>query len=165
MTRSEIVRAVDRFDLKFTQFLGRWSLPTLRVSLGIVFFWFGWLKLFPGQSPAEGLVQATTDILFFGLLPGRTAVAVIGLWEVLIGLGLLSGRFLRATLLLLAVQMVGAFSPLVLFPLETFVRPPITPTLEGQYILKNMVLVAAALVIGSQVRNQDTAGNRLQPSA
>lgn len=152
MSHHAVTRAVDAFDVAFTGFLARWSLPFLRVALAVVFLWFGALKLFPGQSPAEALVADTTRVLFFGLVPERAAVALIGAWEVVIGVGLLLGRGLRVVLALLALQMVGAFSPLVLFPLETFVRPPLTPTLEGQYILKNVVLVAAALVIGSTVR-------------
>lgn len=165
MTRQHVARAVDAFDARFTGFLARWSLPFLRVSLGVVFLWFGALKLFPGQSPAEALVADTTRILFFGLVPERAAVAAIGAWEVAIGAGLLAGRWLRLVLALLALQMVGAFSPLVLFPLETFVRPPLTPTLEGQYILKNVVLVAAALVLGSTVRTGQTqaGGGRTAP--
>ena len=152
MTRHTLSQTIDEFDTRFTAFLNRWSLPFLRASLGLVFLWFGALKLFPGMSPAEDLVQATTKILFLGLIPGREAVALIGIWEVVIGLGLLTGRFMRTTLALLALQMVGAFSPLILFPFATFVIPPFTPTLEGQYIIKNIVLVAAALVLGANVR-------------
>ena len=70
----------------------------------------------------------------------------------LIGVGLITGRFLRATLLLLVVQMLGTLTPLVLFPTETFTIFPVAPTLEGQYIIKNLVLVAAAMVVGATVR-------------
>jgi uncharacterized membrane protein YkgB len=80
------------------------------------------------------------------------AVPVLAIWECLIGLGLLSGRYLRATLLLLFVQMLGTVTPLFLFPAETFTHFPWAPTLEGQYIIKNVVLVAAAIVIGATVR-------------
>ena len=73
---------------------------------------------------------------------------MLAAWECLIGIGLLTGRFLRATLLLLAVQMVGTMTPLFLFPDETFTRFPIAPTLEGQYIIKNLVLIGAAMVVG-----------------
>ena len=73
---------------------------------------------------------------------------MLAAWECAIGLGLLTTRFLRATLLLLAVQMVGTAMPLILFPAETFTRFPLTPTLEGQYIIKNVVLIGAGMVIG-----------------
>ena len=79
-------------------------------------------------------------------------MVMLATWETLIGLGLLTGRFLRATLFLLAVQMAGAATPLLLFPWETFTRFPFAPTLEGQYIIKNVVLVGAAMVVGATVR-------------
>ena len=69
-----------------------------------------------------------------------------------IGLGLLLGRWMRLTLLLLFVQMLGTITPLILFPAETWIRFPLVPTLEGQYIIKNVVLVTAAIVLGATVR-------------
>jgi len=124
----------------------------LRLALGIVFLWFGALKLVPGLSPAETLAGRTIETLTFGVVPATVAVPVLAIWECLIGLGLLSGRYLRATLLLLFVQMLGTVTPLFLFPAETFTHFPWAPTLEGQYIIKNVVLVAAAIVIGATVR-------------
>jgi ABC-type uncharacterized transport system permease subunit len=84
------------------------------------------------------------------------SLPLLAAWESAIGLGLLSGRLLRTTLLLLFVQMPGTLMPLLLFPEETFTRVPLAPTLEGQYIIKNLVLVGAALVIGSTVRHRRT---------
>jgi uncharacterized membrane protein YkgB len=126
--------------------------PALRVSLGVVFLWFGALKLFPGLSPAEALATDTIRLMSFGLVEGGGIAFALGAVEVLIGLSLVFGFALRLTLLALLVQMVGTFLPLVLFPILTFTSPPYAPTMEGQYILKNLVLVAAALVIGSSVR-------------
>jgi len=77
---------------------------------------------------------------------------VLAAWECLIGLGLITGLFLRFTLLLLFVQMPGTVTPIFLFPDEIFVRPPFVLTLEGQYIVKNLVLISAAIVIGATVR-------------
>jgi uncharacterized membrane protein YphA (DoxX/SURF4 family) len=147
----------DRLDRRITTALAASAVPVLRVALGVVFLWFGALKFFPGLSPAQDLAARTVEQLTFGLVPPAVALPVLAAWECLIGLGLLSGRFLRATLLLLAVQMLGALTPLVLFPAETFTLVPIAPTLEGQYIIKNVVLVAAAMVVGATVR-----GGRLQ---
>jgi uncharacterized membrane protein YphA (DoxX/SURF4 family) len=143
---------LDRIDRRITTTLAAAGIPVLRISLGLVFLWFGVLKFFPGLSPAQDLAARTIEQLTFGLVPPAVALPVLAAWEVLIGLGLLSGRFLRATLLLLAVQMLGTLTPLVFFPAETFTVFPIAPTLEGQYILKNMVLVAAAMVVGATVR-------------
>ena len=98
-------------------------------------------------------------MLSFGLVPAAVVPAGAGrAGRSSSALGLLSGRYLRATLLLLAVQMLGTITPLFLFPAETFTVFPIAPTLEGQYIIKNLVLVAAAMVIGGTVR-----GGQLQP--
>lgn len=148
----------DRIDRRITFALAAAGVPLLRVALGIVFLWFGALKLVPDLSPAEDLAARTIEVLTFGVVPPALALPVLAVWEVAIGLGLLAGRFLRVTLLLLVVQMAGTLTPLVLFPEETFTVFPIAPTLEGQYILKNVVLVAAAIVVGATVR-----GGQLEP--
>lgn len=124
----------------------------LRTNVGIVFFWFGVLKFFPGMSPAHDLAARTIEKLSFGTVHSNVSVPVLATWECLIGLGLLFGVFMRATLLLLAVQMAGTLTPLVLFPSEVFTRIPYAPTLEGQYIIKNAVLISAAIVLGATVR-------------
>ena len=87
------------------------------------------------------------------------SLTLLATLECAIGLGLISGRFMRLTLLLLAFQMVGAASPLFLFPAEVFTRFPYAPTLEGQYIIKNVVLVSAGLVIGATVRGGGLTAN------
>lgn len=128
------------------------GITLLRVSLGIVFLWFGVLKFFPGLSPATELAARTIRTLSAGALSDSTAIYILATWECLIGLGLLAGRLLRTTLLLLWLQMAGTLTPLVLFPSEVFTVLPIAPTLEGQYIIKNVVLISAAIVIGATVR-------------
>ncbi|MCS6908645.1 MAG: DoxX family membrane protein [Anaerolineales bacterium] len=150
----------DRIDRRLTQWMAKNGILLLRLSVGVVFLWFGLLKFFPGLSPAEGLASKTIVTLSFGLLPARTAVLILAVWESLIGLGLIGGLFLRATLLLLWLQMLGTITPLFLFPNECFTIVPFVPTLEGQYILKNMVLVSAGIVIGATVR-----GGRLSAEA
>jgi len=127
----------------------RFSMILLRISLGIVFLWFGVLKFFPELSPAEELATRTIEVLTLGIVQPALSRPVLATWEVLIGLGLITNRYLGATLVLLVVQMLGTFTPLVLFPQETWVQFPIAPTMEGQYILKNMVLISAGLVIGA----------------
>ena len=134
------------------------GVPLLRIALGVVFFWFGVLKFFPNLSPAEELAARTIETISFGTIHSDVSLPVLAAWECLIGLGLILGKFLRATLALLAVQMLGTFLPLILFPQETFSVFPIAPTLEGQYIIKNVVLVGAAIVVGATVR-----GGRIDP--
>ena len=147
-----LVETYDRIDARITEVLARIGVPVVRIALGVVFLWFGVLKFFPDLSPAADLATRTIERLTLGAVTPDLALPLLATWESLIGLGLLSGRFLRATLLLLAVQMAGTVTPLILFPAEAFTQFPIAPTLEGQYILKNIVLIGAAMVVGATVR-------------
>ena len=142
----------DRTDRRITSWMAEHGVLLLRIALGVVFFWFGALKLVPGTSPADALAGQTIERLTGGLIPATTALPVLALWEVAIGVGLFIGRGMRVTLLLLFVQMLGTVTPLFLFPTETFSQFPWAPTLEGQYIIKNVVLIAAAIVLGATVR-------------
>jgi len=148
----ELDRSFTRIDTRITMWMARNGITLLRLSLGIVFFWFGVLKFFPGLSPAQDLAARTIETLTFGNIKPELSLPVLAIWEVLIGLGLITGLFMRATIALLLVQMLGTLMPLVLFPAETWTVFPIAPTLEGQYIIKNLVLISAALVIGATVR-------------
>ncbi|GAA3208808.1 DoxX family protein [Microbacterium terregens] len=131
-------------------FLQRWSIPVLRIALGGVFVVFGAFKFVPGMSPLETLVQSTWERLTFGMITGPTAMVLTAILEVVAG-GLLiaGGVFARAGLVVLAVAYVGILSPIVLMPSEVFGAAG--PTLTGQYIFKNAVLIAAALVVASRV--------------
>lgn len=143
--------AFDRIDIKITHWMARYSLDVLRFALGVIFIWFGALKFFPGLSPAEELVRNT--IYFFD---PDFFIPILAAWEVLIGVGFLSGFFTtklqRATILLLFMQMVGAALPLILLPEVVWTNFPFVLTLEGQYIIKNLVIIGSALVIGATVR-------------
>jgi uncharacterized membrane protein YphA (DoxX/SURF4 family) len=152
VTTPSLAARFDAIDARITSWMARHGVPLLRMSLGVVFLWFGALKLFPGLSPAQDLAARTIEQLSFGVVGPAVSLPALALWEVVIGLGLLTGVCMRATLLLLAVQMAGTLTPLVLFPSEVFTRVPYAPTLEGQYIIKNAVLISAAIVIGATVR-------------
>lgn len=135
--------------------LDRGSVALLRASLGLVFLGFGVLKFVPGLSPAEALARETVRALTFGLVPDGTAILFVAALETAIGLSLLTGRLLRIGLALLAVAMGGVLAPIVLFPAELFARHAelgiYAPTLAGQYVLKDVVLLAAALVVAVHV--------------
>lgn len=152
-------RVLDPLDTRITAWMARHGITLTRLALGIVFLWFGAIKFVPDWSPAADLATRTITKLSFGMVPPPISLPILAAWESLIGLGLLSGRFLRTTLLLLFVQMPGTLMPLFLFPNETFRAFPYAPTLEGQYIIKNLVLVGAAIVIGATVR-----GGQLLPT-
>ncbi|GFJ79396.1 DoxX family membrane protein [Phytohabitans houttuyneae] len=140
---------------RLTRWLAKHSIDLLRVSLGMVFLGFGALKFFPGASPAEDLVARTLDTLSLGIVSGRWAVLMTAVAECFIGLTLVSGRFLRAGLLVLAASLVGIMSPLVLFFGDMF---PGTPTLEAQYVFKDIVLATGGLVVAAKA-----LGARLVP--
>jgi uncharacterized membrane protein YphA (DoxX/SURF4 family) len=154
-TTSQIENLNRRFnaiDERITGWMARHGVLLLRVSLGIVYLWFGALKFFPGLSPAADLATRTIERLTFGMIPADTALLLLAVWETLIGLGLIFGVWMRFTLLLLFIQMMGTISPVLLFPQEVFTAIPYAPTLEGQYIIKNLVIISAAIVIGATVR-------------
>lgn len=140
----------DRFDTvdrAITYWMARYGLLLMRIGLGVVFFWFGALKLIPGASPAEQLVRDTIV-----LVDPDWFIPVLAIWEMAIGLGLIFGRFMRITLLLLFLQMPGTALPLLVLPDAVWVQFPFVLTLEGQYIIKNLVLVTAGIVLGGTVR-------------
>jgi hypothetical protein len=145
-------RAYQQLKQPLTDFLVKHSLHALRLSLGVVYLWFGALKLFPGLSPAQEIARRTIAILSFGLVPHGLDMLLLALLECAIGFNFLWGKYPRITLGLMTFQMIGAMAPLVLFPQEVFRVFPIAPTLEGQYILKNLVLLSAAMVLATTVR-------------
>jgi uncharacterized membrane protein YphA (DoxX/SURF4 family) len=143
---------LDRFgalEAVLKAMLERWSVPALRVALGAVFAVFGILKFFPGVSPLEPLVEATWGVLTFGIVGGQLALVLTAIIETVAGLALISGVFARFGLVMLAIAFVGILSPLVFFPGELFTAGG--PTLLGQYVIKNVVLITAALVVASKV--------------
>jgi putative oxidoreductase len=142
---------LDRLNVRITQLLARYSVDFLRISLGLVFLGFGFLKFFPGVSPAADLAGETMEALTLGLIPSGVGVVLVAMLETAIGVCLITGKFLRLGLALLGVAMVGILSPLVLLPGELFDRP-YEPTLEGQYVLKDIVLLAAGLVVTASVK-------------
>ncbi len=142
-------RRFDLVDQAIAGFMRHVGLRFLRYSLAVVFVWFGALKLVD-MSPAEELVRATAP-----RLPGDLFVPLLGAWEVLIGLFLVFRSTIRIAIGLLVLQMVGAVSPLFLLPGRTFTAIPFGLTLEGQYIIKNVVLVGAALVVGGTARQRE----------
>ena len=134
------------------RWLVRHSIKILRVTMGLIFLGFGALKYIPGASPAQDLAVTTTRILTFGTIPDPVALVLIATLECAIGLSLISGRGLRITVYLLALELLGILSPLVLLTGRLFPGPAHTPTLEGQYVLKDIVLVGAAMVVATAFR-------------
>lgn len=143
--------AIDRLDQRIVATMRRLGAPALRITLAIVFIWFGLLKPL-GFSPAADLVEAT--VRWMPIFSAPQWRSIIGWWEVAIGVLFLFRGTIRIAIALLALQMVGAFMPLVVLPSVTFQpgRIPWAPTMEGQYIIKNLVIIAAAIAIGGTAR-------------
>lgn len=144
MIKDSIASQARRFDKFFIAFSDKFGVPFLRFALGTVFVWFGALKTIGHLSPAFDLVAATV----YWLTP-EIIVPLLGLWEVGIGICFLIPPLTRLGLVLLALQMPGTFLPLVLLPEVCFTVFPFGLTLEGQYIVKNLVIIGSALVIGA----------------
>jgi uncharacterized membrane protein YkgB len=144
----------DAVDHGIAEFMNRWGTIALRISLATIFLWFGILKPL-GMSPAEPLVRASVE--WMPLFSPTTWLGIIGWWEVAIGVTFLFRKTIRIAIALLAMQMVGTFLPLVMLPQVTF-QPggfPYAPTMEGQYIIKNLLILSAALVVGGTVHQKE----------
>jgi uncharacterized membrane protein YkgB len=137
----------NEIDAAIAGAMDRWSVPVLRVTVAVVFVWFGALKVFD-VSPAADLVSRT--VYFF---PPETFVPILGVWEVVIGICLLYRPLIRVGIFLLFLQLPGTFLPVILLPEVVFRTFPYALTVEGQYIAKNLVIIGAALVIGGTVRS------------
>lgn len=122
----------------------------LGISIGIVYLWFGTLKYFPNVSPAEEVAVNTIDMLTFKALPSEVSILLLAIWETAIGLLLLLSIFPRVTIRLALIHMAFTFFPLIFFPLLTFENAPFQLTLLGQYIIKNLVIVASLFVLYKQ---------------
>ena len=143
------IKTYDELDIFITKFMSKWGITFLRYSLGLIYIWFGILKPF-GLSPAQELVENT--VYWFD--NPKTFVPILGWWEVVIGLTMCIKPLIRVSIFLLFIQMPGTFLPLILLPEVCFSNFPFGLTLEGQYIIKNLIIISAALVVGSTVRNK-----------
>jgi uncharacterized membrane protein YkgB len=127
--------------------VSRRSIVFLRVSIGIIYTWFGALKFFHGYSPAEALAINTINKLTYNLVPQPANIILLAGWECAVGILLIAGRWLRPALVFLFLHMACTFTPLLFFPGESFRYPPYGFTLVGQYIMKNIIIICAAVVV------------------
>ncbi|MFN3136453.1 MAG: hypothetical protein ACE37L_02130 [Allomuricauda sp.] len=129
----------------------------LSISMGIVYLWFGALKFVPSLSPAEDLAKNTIHQLSFGLVPDTVSIFMLATWEVALGFMLLFGLWKRQAVILGLIHMVCTFSPLIFFPDDVFGEAPLSLTLVGQYIMKNMIIVAVLLSIYERKPAKETS--------
>lgn len=142
-----VAERVDAVDLRLARWFDAYGITLLRLAVGIVYIWFGVLKVID-RSPVEQLVQ---DVAFF--LPGDFVMPAMGALEVVIGLGLIFPVAMRLTLLVMWAQLIGTLAAFVVVPGDCFQDGnPLLLTATGEFVLKNLVLISAGVVIGSTVR-------------
>lgn len=141
----------DKIDSFILNTMEKYGILLLRISLGIVFIWFGLLKPL-GLSPAETLAGDLVAAVGWWIPGNQLLYPLLAIVEVSIGILFLFRRTLRIAILLLFIQMPLTIMPLVVLPEATWVSFPFVPTLEGQYIIKNLIIMSAAIVIGGTVR-------------
>ena len=147
-----VTNGIRRAEVVVTNWIARNRIGFLHFGLGLVFFWFGVLKFFPGLSPAENLATRTIEKLTLGMLHPTTSILLLATWECAVGFALGFRLCLRATLSLLFLHMVCTFMPIFFFPQEIFTHFPYGLTMEGQYIIKNLVLMGAAMMLWPTAR-------------
>jgi uncharacterized membrane protein YphA (DoxX/SURF4 family) len=144
------------------------SAVLVRLAIGIVYTWFGVLKFIGGASPAAGLATSTMSALTFHLVPVGVSLPLLATLETLIGLGFLSGLFPRLTAVAFLVQVTGALSATVLAAHQVWQHAPFEPTLTGQYVIKDLILLTAGLVVitapGRSASSRLRREPRLEPS-
>ncbi|MFE3386272.1 DUF417 domain-containing protein [Streptomyces anulatus] len=137
------------------------ALVLLRATVGIVFLGFGILKLFPSASPAEQLAVDAATKMTLGLVPETVLLLSLAALETVIGIGLIAGgRLLRPTLVAFFLHMGGVFSTLLLLPDAMWQPHSPAPTMEGQYVVKNVVLVAVCLVVAADAWGSGSRSSR-----
>jgi uncharacterized membrane protein YkgB len=140
--------AIKELDLRLIAFFKRAFLPFARIALFVVFFWFGILKVFdlsPASPLAEALTANTVGLQYFDVL-----FKLLALVECVIGVLFLIPKATRVVIPLLLIHMAVVCAPLVLVP-EVWAAP-FVPTLEGQYIIKNIAVVALAIGVAAQAK-------------
>ncbi len=142
---TSVIAFIDKLMGNITHSMHMVAIKSLQYSVAIVFFWFGILKPL-GVSPAADLVERT--VFWFS---ADWFVPFLGCWEVAIGLLMLSQKTLRYALILLFMQIPGTFLPLIVCPDVTFQSSPWALSLEGQYIIKNLILIAAAIAVAGSL--------------
>jgi uncharacterized membrane protein YkgB len=130
------------------------TIKLIRVSLGIIFLWYGMLKFFPQLSPAEDLAITTIHKMFFGLISDTLSIKLLAIWEVTVGLGFIFGIYTRYVVVLFLTHMTCTFVPLFILPDISFTHAPYAFTLVGQYIVKNVVFILAGILIYQNEINQ-----------
>lgn len=153
----KVLSWIEFLEGKLLQLANRYSLSFLRISIGLVYFVFGVLKFFPSLSPAEELAGETINMMTFGLISPAIGLVLLAIMESAIGFLLITNRAVKLVLVVAISHMLCTFLPLILLPSYSFQDAPFTLSIVGQYIIKNIILVSAMLVLyaqrGKQLQN------------
>ncbi len=148
--KNTVLKDWRRIDTRLVDLMARYGIGLLRGSLGVIFIWFGLLKIL-GLSPVVELVAHT--VYWF---PPQIFIPILGWWEMMVGVGLLLCFAMRFTLFLFWAQLAGTLLVLVILPDVAFRSGnPLLLTLEGEFVVKNLILITAGIVIGGTVRRLD----------
>src|SRR6478609_470502 len=141
-------------NTKINNWVNGHALNMLRISIGVVYVWFGALKFFPHLSPADQLAKDTIQLITFGLFSSTTSIILLAIWETVLGCALMVGFWRRSIFLLLILHMACTFLPLFFFVDLSFTTSPYAFTLVGQYIMKNIIIISAALVLNANANGK-----------
>lgn len=144
-----VARRLKRFDEVFIDFIKPRSILFLRISIGLIYVLFGILKFFPQYSPAEQLASDTISMMTLGIISDSLALNLLAIVEVGIGFGLILGWRIKWIIWVTLWHMVCTFFPMLFIPDVAYSHSPISLSLVGQYILKNIIIIAALLTIYS----------------
>lgn len=136
------ISIVNKFSLLTAKISQKWGVSIMRYALAIIYIWFGILKPF-GMSPASDLVANT--VYWFS---SDWFVPALGIFEVAIGVMLLFRPTVRFAVLLIFIHLPGTFLPFIDYSESTYAGMAFELTLEGQYIIKNLLIAAIAIMIG-----------------
>ena len=151
----------NQVQLSFDLISEKYAMKLLFSSIGLIYIWFGALKFFAGYSPAEQLAGETLDTITFHLLDKQILLWGLAGWELLIGVFFFLRIKSKMILGLMLLHMAGTLLPIILFPEQVFNRPPFGFSIVGQYIMKNLVFIFAALIVYSQPATRPTYPSKL----
>ena len=134
----------------------------LQTTIGLIYLWFGGLKFFAHLSPAEELASRTLQILTFDLIPENINYLILATGETSLGLLLIIGLLPAVVIRLAIAHMICTFLPILLIPGEVFTSSPLALTLAGQYIMKNMVILSALLILVPSKNRMRVSVNNIQ---
>jgi len=139
---------------KLNHWITQNAINLLRISIGVIYVWFGALKFFPNLSPADQLAKDTIHLITFGLIPSHISIILLAFWETALGFILIVGALKRTVFYILLLHMFCTFVPLFFFSEISFTTLPYGFTLVGQYIMKNLIIIAAALVLNAHAKGK-----------